>query len=603
MSSVHARTFPDERSHRPTLVYPAPTEVRHKQWRWLAAGLGLAFAIPFLLTDLTSISRDLYYGIYIGAVFGFFGLWLRYANGSARAVLTRHWRAGVAVGLIFVGAMVAIVLNEPATNRPGGLEFVGAIAWRGVLYGLADGVILSAFPILAVFAAFAGGHTLDRWRGKVAVGALALGVSLLFTAVYHLGYSDFRGEKLRKPLVGDVIWSVPTLATLSPLGAPIAHAGLHVSAVVHSYDTDTFLPPHRASARSRPDLQAMLDELVEGPDRIAPGATAYVSDDGDTWLGASGLSAVTGESMTTDARMRLESVSKIWTGVLVHQLAEAGTLRLSDTIERWLPGLLPDGDRITVAQLLIHTSGLIDNNDVMRDPELFFARVTDIAFRGQLLRVRSRLEQEPTAEFSPVLWIKLAAFQPLLAEPGTQFHYSNIGFEILGLIAARASGQSIESLYRERIFEPLGLTNTAYDPQGPISGQHARGYNVGPDGRLIDRTAAHAGIGAEGGVVSNAEDTAHFLVSLMQGKLLGAEQLALMKQSAFWSGGTATGCGDVAYGHSGAGAGFKTDVWVSGSGQHVAVLLLNGRSDSASDERAGAAMRRLYCAAPTEAPR
>jgi D-alanyl-D-alanine carboxypeptidase len=600
MSSVHARTLPDQRSHRPTLAYPEPTEARHNQWRWLASGLALAFAIPFVLTDLTSISRDLYYGIYIGAVFGFFGLWLRYANESARAVLTRNWRAGTAVGLIFVGAMVAIVFNEPATGRPGGVEFVAAIAWRGVLYGLADGVILSAFPILAVFAAFKGGRALADRRGKIAVGALALGVSLLFTAVYHLGYSDFRGEKLRKPLAGDVIWSVPTLATLSPLGAPIAHAGLHVSAVVHSYETDTFLPPHHASARSRPDLQAMLDELVEGPDRIAPGATAYVSDHGDTWLGASGLSAVTGESMPTDARIRLESVSKIWTGVLVHQLAESSTLRLSDTVERWLPGLLPYGDRITVAQLLIHTSGLIDNNDVMRDPELFFARVTDIAFRGQLLRVRSRLEQEPTAEFSPVLWIKLAAFQPLLAEPGTQVHYSNIGFEILGLIAARASGQSIESLYRERIFEPLGLTNTAYDPQGPISGQHARGYNVGPDGRLIDTTAAHPGIGAEGGVVSNAEETARFLVSLMQGKLLGAEQLALMKQSAFWSGGNATGCGDVAYGHSGAGAGFKTDVWVSGNGERVAVLLLNGRGDAAADERAGAAMRRLYCAAPTE---
>ena len=152
--------------------------------------------------------------------------------------------------------MVAIVRNEPATAHPGGLDFVAAIAWRGVLYGLADGLVLSAFPILAVFAAFAGSHMLNRWRGKVAVGALALGVSLLFTAVYHLGYADFRGEKLRKPLVGDVIWSVPTLATLSPLGSPIAHAGLHVSAVVHSYDTDTFLPPHRASRRSRPDLQA-----------------------------------------------------------------------------------------------------------------------------------------------------------------------------------------------------------------------------------------------------------------------------------------------------------------------------------------------------------
>jgi D-alanyl-D-alanine carboxypeptidase len=325
-----------------------------------------------------------------------------------------------------------------------------------------------------------------------------------------------------------------------------------------------------------------------------------VSDHGHTWLGASGLSAVTGESMPTDARMRLESVSKIWTGVLIHQLAEAGTLTLSDTVERWLPGMLPYGDRITIAQLLVHSSGLIDNNDVARDPEPFLARVKDPALKAELLRVGRRLAETPTTEFSPLLWIELAAFQPLLAEPGTQYHYSNIGFEILGLVAARASGQSIDSLYRERLFEPLGLTDSAYDPQGPISGPHARGYNVGPDGRLIDMTAAHAGIGAEGAVVSNAEDTAHFLVSLMQGKLLGPEQLALMKRSGFWSGGNPTGCGDVAYGHSGGGGGFKTDVWVSGDGKRVAVLLLNGRGDATADARAGAAMNRLYCSARAE---
>jgi hypothetical protein len=63
------------------------------------------------------------------------------------------------------------------------------------------------------------------------------------TAVYHLGYSQFRSSDLRSPLIGDVVWSVPTLATLNPIGAPIAHVGLHVSAVVHSYETDLFLPP------------------------------------------------------------------------------------------------------------------------------------------------------------------------------------------------------------------------------------------------------------------------------------------------------------------------------------------------------------------------
>jgi hypothetical protein len=100
------------------------------------------------------------------------------------------------------------------------------------------------FPILVVFAAFADHKLLRSRSGKAAVGALALAASLAFTAGYHAGYPDFRSDKLRKPVAGDLVWSVPTLVTLNPLGAPIAHAGMHVTAVVHSYDTNTFLPPH-----------------------------------------------------------------------------------------------------------------------------------------------------------------------------------------------------------------------------------------------------------------------------------------------------------------------------------------------------------------------
>jgi hypothetical protein len=118
---------------------------------------------------------------------------------------------------------------------------------RGVAYGLVDGLLLSAFPILAVFAAFAGSRLRARWQGTLAVGAIALVASLAMTAVYHAGYSEFRSSELRSPVAGDVVWSAPTLLTLTPIGAPIAHAGMHVSAVVHSYETDLFLPPHRGA--------------------------------------------------------------------------------------------------------------------------------------------------------------------------------------------------------------------------------------------------------------------------------------------------------------------------------------------------------------------
>ena len=112
------------------------------------------------------------------------------------------------------------------------------------MYGAADGLLLSAFPILLVFAALRDSRLRRRAGGLVAVGAVAMVASLAMTAVYHAGYNDFRSDKLRKPVTGDLVWSVPTLATLNPVGAPIAHVGLHVGAVVHNYDTDLFLPPH-----------------------------------------------------------------------------------------------------------------------------------------------------------------------------------------------------------------------------------------------------------------------------------------------------------------------------------------------------------------------
>ena len=138
-----------------------------------------------------------------------------------------------------------VVRTEDATARPHGLELAGAIAWRGILYGFTDGLLLSVFPILVVFAALAGTRLNGRLAGKVVIGIVALAASLGMTASYHSGYSDFRSEKMTKPLRGDVIWSAPTLLTLNPIGAPIAHAGLHTSAVLLSYETDTFLPPHK----------------------------------------------------------------------------------------------------------------------------------------------------------------------------------------------------------------------------------------------------------------------------------------------------------------------------------------------------------------------
>ena len=229
---------------KPRPEAPQKESRRNRHWAWLALGFPFAFAVPFLLADVLDLDRDLFYGLYALAVAAFVWSWAR-DTGLTRRDFTRNWRWGVALGALAAAVLAFMVLRtEDATARPGGIELAAAVLWRGVLYGLTDGVLLSVFPILAVFAAFAGTRLREHAAGTVLVATIAMIASLGITAVYHLGYSDFRSEKVRKPLVGDVIWSAPTLLTLSPLGAPIAHAGLHVSAVLHSYETDTFLPPH-----------------------------------------------------------------------------------------------------------------------------------------------------------------------------------------------------------------------------------------------------------------------------------------------------------------------------------------------------------------------
>ena len=301
---------------------------------------------------------------------------------------------------------------------------------------------------------------------------------------------------------------------------------------------------HHAPTVARPELQRVLVQLTSGSARIAPGATAYVVGPRGSWSGAAGVAdAATGLPMPADARMRLESVSKIWTAVLVLQLAEQGRLGLNDTVERWLPGLLPFGDRITLRQLLTHTSGIFDNNDAIKDTARVLARVKDPVFHAELVRLAKRLQANPTIQFPPTVWIRLAATQPLYFPPGTGYHYSNVGFEVLGLVIEQATGQPLQQVYQEQIIRPLGLRHTAYDPQGDITGPHAHGYLVKADGSLADQTAVHWGIGAEGGMVSNAADTGRFLVALMQDRLLGPATLAGMRTGDFWSGRDTPSCG------------------------------------------------------------
>jgi D-alanyl-D-alanine carboxypeptidase len=343
-------------------------------------------------------------------------------------------------------------------------------------------------------------------------------------------------------------------------------------------------------------MQGILDGVVTGPDRLAPGATAYVLGPHGTWVGSAGVADVeTGEPMPVDARMRIESNSKTWLVAVVLQLVREGDLRLDDTVERWLPGLLrAHGKEITLRQLMSDSSGLIDDNDVASPGagRVYLARVGDPELRAQLQAVAARIRADPAARVSPLWFARLAAWQPLVAPPGTTYHHSNIGWNIAGMIAAKASGKPLPLLYRERIFEPLRLRHTAYDPQGPIAGSHANGYAVA-DGTLTDMTARHFGKGADGAIVTDAADEGRFLTALTDGTLLDPAVLHEL------GAGDPSGCSRPrVHSGSGAGDGFKSDVVYAVDGSRVVVLLLNGKTPGETgDARAAAAANDLYCGA------
>lgn len=580
---------------------------------WLSAGLLLAFAVPFVFTDLVEVPRDAYYAIYVGAVFAFVGLWAHATQPPLRRLITRRWRWGVALGLLAAVALVFGVLRESSTPHPHGWAFLGAIAWRGIVYGAADGLLLSVFPILAVFALFDARRRKDRHRSRKAiagVGAAALAASLVFAAVYHIGYPDFRGGKVAKPIAADAIWSAPTLFTLSPLGAPLAHIGLHVSAVVHSYEGNLFLPPHRAAATlRRPELQAVLDRLADDAD-VAPGAVGFVLTQKGTWSGTAGLADVRARTpMKADDSFRIMSLTKTYVATLVLQLVEEGKLRLSDTVGDVLPGALPaDKEGLTVRQLLTHTSGLYDAmsdglgalTDAKTRPS-FLASIHDPAIRREVEAVVASVQRDPFTVFPAKVWVDIAGSQPLYFEPGTSSHYSNPGYILLGWMVERVTKEPLATALAKRIFEPLGLSHSWYVPGPTMPRPYAHGYLVpggfaNPTSRTIDGTRLTLGLAGASSVVATAEDTARFYAGLLSGKLLKPSTLhGRMLADYMGIGLYPTQCG-TAYGHSGAFFAYTSAALVSADGKRAAVVLVNGRGSSA-DASVSAAVADIFCGA------
>jgi hypothetical protein len=220
-----------------------PTVPRHRRAivTWFAGGAVLTFVVAWIAADLLELHHDLYLLVYVTVVGTFLASFVAHTSFDVRNVVGRNLRWSMGVGAVIGLALVPTVLRDDSTSHPSGVFYVFEIAWRGVAYGVLDALILFVFP--AAVASLLMGNNRDGIRRKISFAALTLGLSLVITATYHLGYGQFRSSDLIKPEIGAVFANVPAMLTGNPIGAVLAHVVFHVTANVHAYRSGIFLPP------------------------------------------------------------------------------------------------------------------------------------------------------------------------------------------------------------------------------------------------------------------------------------------------------------------------------------------------------------------------
>lgn len=256
----------------------------------------------------------------------------------------------------------------------------------------------------------------------------------------------------------------------------------------------------KPAAELAKDLESKLETLARKGEFSG---TALIAKDGaPIWQKAVGLQDREKEiPVNLETGFRIGSMNKMFTSVAIAQLVEAGKLRFEDTIASVLRDY-PNQEvaqKITIAQLLSHTSGLGD----IFGPKFFETKDT-------LHEVKD--------------YLPLFVDEPLRFPPGAQWSYSNAGFIVLGLIIERVSGQNYYDYVQEHIYEPAGMTATGSTPKTERPENLAVGYMRGPSGKVEPNweTLPYRGMSAGGGE-STVGDLLRFANALRGYKLLSRE--------------------------------------------------------------------------------
>jgi CubicO group peptidase (beta-lactamase class C family) len=290
-----------------------------------------------------------------------------------------------------------------------------------------------------------------------------------------------------------------------------------------------------------------------------------------------------------DSVFDVASVSKQFTGFSIGLLASEGKLSLDDDVRRYLPELPDYGQRITIRQLLTHTSGLRNTGDLF---DLAGWRVNQ---RNPTSSFAASPLQEPVTEDDV---LRMAVRQKSLDfRPGAEFLYNNTAYTLLGVIVKRVSGLSLRDFAKARIFGPLDMRDTHFrDDPNIVVPRRTSGYRPRPEGGWWISSPLSTTVGAWG-LETTVGDLLKWEQNFVDARVGGRGVLDEMQRPGRLDDGTLTGYGfGVWLGvdgrmrrvrHGGGDFGYAAELAqyysVHDPSQHVAVATLcNGRSISAS---------------------
>lgn len=261
-----------------------------------------------------------------------------------------------------------------------------------------------------------------------------------------------------------------------------------------------------ALAQSPRDISAIFSDLKPSD----PGCAALVVNHGQTvfkqGFGVTNLDQPA--PITSSTNFRLASVTKQFTAAAIMLLVRDGKLKYDDHLTDIFPQFPPYAREITVRNLLNHTGGLLDYEDLwdgeyLDTPPDKLPQIRD----AQVLQLLARQE---TGRFPA----------------GTHFAYSNSGYSVLSQIVEKISGQPFEDFLRARIFQPLGMTNTiAFVDTRNIVPNRSYGYRKQKGQWVFSDQSSTSAVLGDGGVYSSLDDFEKWIGALRTHKLLSADEM------------------------------------------------------------------------------